>query len=675
MAQDSEKRFHSIMDKLFQPPKSAPSSSSSCSAVEVARGAKRLNPESALALVEPKTIVNTVEKHQHSLSSAGSSQAPLCRPWDRGDLMRRLATFKSMTWFAKPKVVSAVNCARRGWVNVDTDIIACESCGARLLFSAPSSWTQQQVEKAALVFSLKLDNGHKLLCPWIDNICDETLAQFPPTPPPFLVDKFRERSSALLQLLALPVISSSAIEYMRSPQLEEFLKHSLMPECGDGYAKASQIDYLGSACEDFSADLYYQAQKLISLCGWEPRSLPYVVDCEDSVNNFVIDVDGQNPCIDAQSGGSNEIVEAAENSGIHKSVVLDCRLCGASVGLWAFSMVSRPVEFFRVVGYADENGENNSGTHGAENENHEVAMNTVSNGAPLHKDTSPNLNLTIAGGPPPTKQNFKATISLPLIGRTLRAKFSNDSNFSDSIYDKQEEIRHGSKNSNLLKEGLDSTEPNLTGQVVQIEEMGLLRSKQHDQGTDSSTNDEQSPGPNHNASERGDTLGKENRDHMPMEGTSVTQQATFSETANVDPSRGESSGSESRDSSITTQDANLTIANGKQSKNERSLMITSDNAVVSRSTGKDTKQLSEDNAMKFDPIRQHRHFCPWIVSTGSGSPGWQQTLSALCRAKEHFHPSLENSPPSTSVIKVDDPVTSVRNLFMSPVAKRLKPSQ
>ncbi|KAL5748953.1 hypothetical protein ACOSQ2_026250 [Xanthoceras sorbifolium] len=51
---------------------------------------------------------------------------------------------------------------------------------------------QQQVEKAALVFSLKLDNGHKLLCLWINNACDETLAQFPPTPPPVLVDKFRE---------------------------------------------------------------------------------------------------------------------------------------------------------------------------------------------------------------------------------------------------------------------------------------------------------------------------------------------------------------------------------------------------------------------------------------------------------------------------------------------------
>lgn len=33
-----------------------------------------------------------------------AAQAPVCRPWDRGDLVRRLSTFKSMTWFAKPQV-------------------------------------------------------------------------------------------------------------------------------------------------------------------------------------------------------------------------------------------------------------------------------------------------------------------------------------------------------------------------------------------------------------------------------------------------------------------------------------------------------------------------------------------------------------------------------------------
>lgn len=64
------------------------------------RGKKRPCPSSALALVEPKTGLATIDR---SLK-VSASQSGLCRPWDRGDLMRRLATFKSMTWFAKPQV-------------------------------------------------------------------------------------------------------------------------------------------------------------------------------------------------------------------------------------------------------------------------------------------------------------------------------------------------------------------------------------------------------------------------------------------------------------------------------------------------------------------------------------------------------------------------------------------
>ncbi|KAK2663563.1 hypothetical protein Ddye_002137 [Dipteronia dyeriana] len=665
MAGDSEKRFHSIMDKLFYAPKSIPPPSS-CSVAESRRGMKLRNGDSALALVEPNGTANVMEKSQHS------SEAPMCRPWDRGDLMRRLATFKSMTWFAKPKVVSAVNCARRGWVNVDTDIIACESCGARLLFSTPSSWTQQQVEKAALVFSLKLDNGHKLLCPWIDNACDETLAQFPPTPPPVLVDKFRERSSTLLQLLALPVISSSAIECMRIPQLEEFLKQPSTLEYGNDFLSPSQSDSLDNECEAQSAKLYFQAHNLISLCGWEPRSLPYVVECKDTA-------------------GSNEIVEATGNSGAHKAVVLDCRLCGASVGLWAFSTVPCPLEFFRVEGYSEVSVENNAGTH------------TSSNVAPLCKESSSGLNLTIAGGPPPTKQSFKATISLPIVGRTLRARFSNDSDFRGCTYDDHEEIRSAAMNKNLSMDGIECAEQNLSGHVQTID-MSSLKSKQNEHGLSSAISEDQSPCLNHNVGEKGDT--PENNIHVPTEGISVTGLVPSSETGThcsltqnatettQKPGLSQSDGlpenaanvelsnsadwrivcSGVRGPSITTPDANFTIGSEECSQNGRSLMVTSDNAVMARSPEKDLKQLPVDNSMKFDPIRQHRHFCPWIVSTGSGPPGWQQTLSALQRKRDRSHPSPTSSPPSASIIKVDDPIASVRKLFTSPVTKRMKAS-
>lgn len=48
--------------------------------------------------------------------------------------------------------------------------------------------------------------------------------------------------------------------------------------------------------------------------------------------------------------------------------------------------------------------------------------------------------------------------------------------------------------------------------------------------------------------------------------------------------------------------------------------------------------------MEFDPIMQHRIFCPWIASTAESAPGWQQTLSALQRHKEISLPLPESTP-------------------------------
>ncbi|XP_047165761.1 uncharacterized protein LOC124834966 [Vigna umbellata] len=226
----------------------------SSSGVQLSGSKKRPYPSGGIELNRRGDVA---EGQQSSSAASTALQGPLCRPWDRGDFMRRLSTFKSMSWFAKPKVVSAVNCASRGWINVDIDTIACEACGARLLFSTPASWNQQQVEKAALVFSLKLDNGHKLLCPWIDNACSETLARFPPTTPEILVENFREHCFALLQLSALPRISSSAIAYIQSqsPLLEDFLGKSLMLECGYGSTENSgSVDF--NSQEELK--LYYQ---------------------------------------------------------------------------------------------------------------------------------------------------------------------------------------------------------------------------------------------------------------------------------------------------------------------------------------------------------------------------------------------------------------------------------
>ncbi|ESQ30612.1 hypothetical protein EUTSA_v10011335mg [Eutrema salsugineum] len=586
MAQDSEKRFHQIMDKLFTPAKSQlPSSSTSSPAEQQSRGKKRPNPSSALALVKPRTGLATIDRSSSALKApAGTSPSGLCRPWDRGDLMRRLATFKSMTWFAKPQVISAVNCARRGWVNVDNDTIACECCGAHLYFSAPSSWSKQQVEKAASVFSLKLDNGHKLLCPWIENACEDTLSEFPSMTPQDLVDRHEERAESLLELLALPIISPSAIDYMRSSDLEEFLKRPIAPACGDTAAECSQTESLINHVGASPSQLFYQAQKLISLCGWEPRALPYIVDCKDKSGETVKGTDtidllpetatrellsssNSTPNPNGISGNSEIPTVPDTLNSDPSSVVLDCKLCGACVGLWVFSTVPRPLELCRVTGDTEVNTVNNSSV------------------GTLQKQTS-SLKFTIAGGPPATKQNFKATISLPIIGRNLRSRFAS-------------------------------------------------YSRDRDHGTASSIQDEQSKTAETNGgvSENSDLA-------MICVGEKVDGGRNASDIDTY--------------STPQSKDKQLMVVRSNLPENNKQQDLTPD------------KSATSNKQMEFDPIMQHRHFCPWIWSTSRRGPGWRQTLSAIQRHKG----SCQTPPSPSSLFKVDDPLTSVRNLFKSPSPKK-----
>jgi hypothetical protein len=48
-------------------------------------------------------------------------------PWSREQFHERLETFKPSTWFDKPKLVNAVECAKRGWINKGDDRLEC--CG------------------------------------------------------------------------------------------------------------------------------------------------------------------------------------------------------------------------------------------------------------------------------------------------------------------------------------------------------------------------------------------------------------------------------------------------------------------------------------------------------------------------------------------------------------------
>ncbi|KAG0477162.1 hypothetical protein HPP92_014003 [Vanilla planifolia] len=201
----------------------------------------------------------------------------LCRPWERGDLLRRLATFKPSNWFAKPKGASSLSCARKGWVNVDIDKIECESCGSYLTLATSSTCTPTVGD-----FAEKLDSGHSISCQWRGNCCADSLVQFPPSSPSALIGGYKDRCDGLLQFPSLPVIASSGIETMklsRNAQIDHFLLQSQFSSGELGF-KADNMPVCEISREDALCP-HTLAQKFISLCGWEPRWVPHVVDCEE----------------------------------------------------------------------------------------------------------------------------------------------------------------------------------------------------------------------------------------------------------------------------------------------------------------------------------------------------------------------------------------------------------
>ncbi|KAM5587592.1 hypothetical protein ABKV19_006169 [Rosa sericea] len=298
-------------------------------------------------------------------SSIFGSSRLSCRPWERGDLLRRLATFKPSHWSGKPKVIGSLACARRGWVNVDVDKVSCESCGAYLTFTLLPTWTPDEVQNAGEAFVKQLDSGHKVACPWRGNSCPESLVQFPPTPQSALIGGYKDRCDGLLQFHSLPKVAASVIEQIwvsRGPQIDRLLSQSQNFMAGDVDVKPESIPEFESS-RDGAICLYSRAQRLISLCGWEPRWLLNIQDYEEhsaqsARNGYSLGPSYAQVHLSQDPGASKKAISASarkdtgkskvlvkESRGDLRSPLLDCSLCGATVRILDFLTVPRPARF------------------------------------------------------------------------------------------------------------------------------------------------------------------------------------------------------------------------------------------------------------------------------------------------------------------------------------------
>lgn len=356
-----------------------------------------------------------------------------------------------------------------------------------------------------------------------------------------------------------------------------------------------------------------QAQKMISLIGWEPHVLPYRVDFKDG--KFLKDANvtltaGEKEKISIYSLCTSEGTKASSDMQFDPScVVLDCKLCGASVGLWAFSATTRPLEYLRFVGPTAVTGKNLSIQVSAQEGSSSCQMQIGNNEGITNTNTatdSTSFGFTIAGGPPPAMLNYGATISLPIIGENLRAKLLTGTEKEDHSTIQRslqmEEQQMPQECEDVSGEGISAMQDSIPKHLLDVRQTGADNSVV-----------------NVNLTETGRT-----------ENTTV-----------VEHNRSD------KNESHHSTDKNILVTPSERSEHDRQKTIEAIN-------------YEHDHiGAEFDPVKQHRHFCPWIFSTGGFSPGWQQTLTALEK-----HSAVKDVHLST-LIEVDDPVASVEKLFMS----------
>ncbi|BDA42042.1 probable nuclear-interacting partner of ALK at N-terminal half [Coccomyxa sp. Obi] len=308
----------------------------------------------------------------HSSKSGSQSSPPgpgrghhPCRTWDRGDLLRRLHSFKSSTWFCKPPGAGPMECARRGWVNHSMDMLSCEFCGARLSLPLPPTLPPEEVTKIGREFSERLASAHDTGCPWVTSACDPSLAQFPPLDRSLVAADFAAREIAVGRLNVLPPIAEDAyarIIAIRRSRLHQLLVHGpqkaaprlhltmseTLPESPTAGAsaqsngdfrgfdlirrpeeptsndspKGSEQPAPGIACQ--GTPEFVRRQRFLALCGWDILAIRPDAAARSG--------DSPRPLADAASRNGYGGGGALDATG----VALGCEMCGARAGLWDF---------------------------------------------------------------------------------------------------------------------------------------------------------------------------------------------------------------------------------------------------------------------------------------------------------------------------------------------------
>lgn len=185
--------------------------------------------------------------------------------------------------------------------------------------------------------------------------------QFPATSSSALIGGYKDRCDGLLQFPSLPIVAASAIKQMRISgglQIDHFLVHIQALTVEESAFKDDVMPLEERTREEFVCN-YARAQKLISLCGWEPRWLPVVQDFEEHSAQSAKNGHSFGPTKDSfhlhgrknskitlsastKTGSRKHEVMGPKSTFESRSPLLDCSLCGVTVRVLDFLTVARP---------------------------------------------------------------------------------------------------------------------------------------------------------------------------------------------------------------------------------------------------------------------------------------------------------------------------------------------
>lgn len=426
------------------------------------------------------------------------------------------------------------------------------------------------------------------------------------------------------------------------------------------------------------ADTYYQALKIISLCGWEPRQLPYAIDCgteshadtnstsklglKEQINKAMEDRILLYSPSDANGARTSANADREDQHYDPLSVVLDCQFCGACVALWPFSLVERPLQLFKLISDSNRQDDQDTGHSGVGHS----------------KDANIGFNFTIAGGPPPTRQSFRPKVSLPVVSRHLKADLNSSGNLLSSGNDGHiVPVALYASGSMKRKRSID--QPHLLegdNGDIDTSATGANNDLPGDNSAKSTPNSEvsteQKKGGSCSDADYDTLLNEASNEKQPETGSPTRKKITTTD-ADVDRH-----GLEPRFPSVQgmSKEPSNGVNHAERHANNSSPtdVSTITKSLVHKEKGAyepSEKQGLYDRMNEFDPIKQHRTFCPWISpDDGEPLPGWRLTLLALLSHDKKSEGDSRVEVHTSLLDEEDDPLTSVRKLFMTPPSKR-----